>query len=301
MNIEESVSDALRTLERHAPDAGHVASAVRRGAAVRRRRRTAARLTVAGAATAAAGIATVALVSGTATPTARQAAAPTTPAALKAAILTAYDKVGGLIEYDHYVYSGGLTMDQQMWVYPFLPRAGQQVLFRDLVAGQEDQAVAYTQPASGTAHHATTVTEVNYGSRTWAQGVVFSRRPAHFSSDNIAIVRSLLTQNIYSITGRTTLHGRDVLVLTLAKGQQSLPSTIWIDAHSYLPVHAQYTQPGSAPGSGTVTVTLDVTFLPPTSQNLANLRADVPSGFTRDQAMLTAGPAQAPPAPSPSS
>ena len=69
-------------------------------------------------------------------------------------------------------------MDQQTWGYPSQPRAGEQVLFRELVAGEQDQAIAYTQPASGTAPHATTVTEVNYGSRTWAQGVVYHHRPA---------------------------------------------------------------------------------------------------------------------------
>ena len=51
-----------------------------------------------------------------------------------------------------------------------------------------------------------------------------------------------------------------------------------------------------------MTVTLDVAFLPPTSQNLASLQAAIPPGFTQDQALLTpkTDQTQAGPSPSPS-
>lgn len=48
--------------------------------------------------------------------------------------------------------------------------------------------------------------------------------------------------------------------------------TLWIDAETYLPVRWQADQPDSTP--------FDVTYLPPTPENTANLTTTIPEGFT---------------------
>lgn len=70
------------------------------------------------------------------------------------------------------------------------------------------------------------------------------------------------------------IHGIPTVRLTVeAEGKATVPTELWVDAKTYLPVRWRWLQEG--PSS-----VFDVKFLPPTPKNLDKLTAPIPPGFT---------------------
>ncbi|GGU26830.1 hypothetical protein [Lentzea flava] len=68
------------------------------------------------------------------------------------------------------------------------------------------------------------------------------------------------------------INGKQTVRLTIAAGKGEVPAEMWVDATSYLPLRWRWAQDGAT--------TFDVTWLPPTPENLAQLKTAIPDGFT---------------------
>jgi hypothetical protein len=75
--------------------------------------------------------------------------------------------------------------------------------------------------------------------------------------------------------GRQRVNGIEAIELTSRSGSP-ISETIWVDPDTYLPVRAVIRSAGSFP---VTQETADITWLPPTSQNLAKLAVPIPAGF----------------------
>ena len=67
------------------------------------------------------------------------------------------------------------------------------------------------------------------------------------------------------------INGAATIRLTAAASGTDVASDIWVDAKTYLPVRIQWLQDGTAP--------FDVSWLPPTPENLRLLTVPIPPGF----------------------
>ena len=75
--------------------------------------------------------------------------------------------------------------------------------------------------------------------------------------------------------GRQRVNGIEAIELTSRPGSP-ISETIWVDPDTYLPVRAVIRSAGGFP---VTQETADITWLPPTSQNLAKLAVPIPAGF----------------------
>lgn len=71
------------------------------------------------------------------------------------------------------------------------------------------------------------------------------------------------------------VNGKETVRLRTVPGKADVPMDLWVDATSYLPVRWQFRQEGST--------LFDVSWLPPTPENLAQLKTVVPPGFTEQK------------------
>jgi len=77
--------------------------------------------------------------------------------------------------------------------------------------------------------------------------------------------------------GRQNVDGIEAIKLTSRAGSP-ISETIWVDPGTYLPVRVVIRSAGGFP---VTQQTADITWLPPTAQNLAKLTVPVPAGFRR--------------------
>jgi hypothetical protein len=77
--------------------------------------------------------------------------------------------------------------------------------------------------------------------------------------------------------GRQSVNGIEAIKLTSRAGSP-ISETIWVDPGTYLPVRVVIRSAGGFP---VTQQTADITWLPPTAQNLAKLTAPIPAGFRR--------------------
>ncbi|MGW4214682.1 hypothetical protein ACWEIJ_42325 [Lentzea sp. NPDC004789] len=68
------------------------------------------------------------------------------------------------------------------------------------------------------------------------------------------------------------VNGKQTVRLNVAAGKAEPATEMWVDATTYLPMRWHWVQDGAA--------TFDVTWLPPTPENLAQLKTQIPDGFT---------------------
>lgn len=71
------------------------------------------------------------------------------------------------------------------------------------------------------------------------------------------------------------VNGKETVQLRTAAGKAEVPIDLWVDATSYLPVRWQFRQDGAT--------LFDVTWLPPTPENLSQLKTVIPPGFTEQK------------------
>lgn len=87
-------------------------------------------------------------------------------------------------------------------------------------------------------------------------------------------LRQGLTDGIIRVLGPgEPIDGKPTIKLYREPRKADVPMDLWVDATTYLPVRWQLRQDNSTP--------FDVTWLPPTPENLAQLTTDIPPGFTR--------------------
>jgi hypothetical protein len=80
---------------------------------------------------------------------------------------------------------------------------------------------------------------------------------------------------VMTVTGPgEPINGQATIKLRSDPAKAEIPLDLWVDAKTYVPVRFQFQQPDSAP--------FDLTWLPPTAENLAQLTTTViPDGFRR--------------------
>jgi len=227
-------------------------------------------------------------------PAARAGTAVATPGALRNAILTAFNGVGGDIFYAEIteIYPGTMSRwngIQQNWSYPIQPQAGQRVHVRSVLvpsnpSDKSDTEYIYTEP-SGAKAALPTNTEiifVQYGNRTWSDttALVATQTPAA----SLQELRESIATGDFTAARKTELNGQTVLELTAHykdAGKES-EQTVWVDPATYLPVQ-------TLSDGGGIKIQVDYGFLPPTPANMAELKATIPPGFTRT-ATIQKGP-----------
>jgi hypothetical protein len=111
-------------------------------------------------------------------------------------------------------------------------------------------------------------------------GSEVSTLPATVARD----LRTAISCGTLTVIGRQRVDGSETIELTSRPGSP-ISETIWVSPGTYLPVRVVV---GLAPGTPAVpqgkTVlrqTADITWLPPTAQNLAKLTVPIPPGFRR--------------------
>jgi hypothetical protein len=117
--------------------------------------------------------------------------------------------------------------------------------------------------------------------------------PLQGNSDPHVAFQQALKAGTITVVGQQSLNGRDTILIRVnAKPDPKFqwpPDWIWIDARSYLVVQTKHFIPHfpSAPG-GKISwraIVNQVTWLPPTPENLAQLTVTPPAGFTKISAM----------------
>lgn len=71
------------------------------------------------------------------------------------------------------------------------------------------------------------------------------------------------------------IQGKPTILLHREAGKAEVPLDLWVDAQTYLPVRWQWVQNNSTP--------FDVTYLPPTPENVAALTTVIPEDFTEEK------------------
>lgn len=88
-------------------------------------------------------------------------------------------------------------------------------------------------------------------------------------------LRTAVSCGTLTVAGRERVDGVEAIKLT-SRPDSFISETIWVSPSTYLPVRVVV---GSAPGGPVIQQTADITWLPPTAQNLAKLTVPIPAGF----------------------
>ncbi|MGH3395897.1 MAG: hypothetical protein ACRDPO_14540 [Streptosporangiaceae bacterium] len=105
-------------------------------------------------------------------------------------------------------------------------------------------------------------------------------------------LRATISCGTLTVAGRQRVDGTEAVKLTSRRGSP-ISETIWVSPGTYLPVRLAirsalgFYAPGEpapgrlTPGTPAAQLTADITWLPPTPQNLAQLTVPIPAGFRR--------------------
>lgn len=219
-------------------------------------------------------------------------ATPLAAPALRTRLLAAIDTASGDILYAH----GGPAAGGGTWQSPAYPQPGQKVHIRILGLGSDgaifkDGEYSFTMPSGNDGAHSYTsnldqgglqlsgtVMDVNHFRHLW--GEWHSKFVLGFTLD-AAGIRAEIANGQFKVVGTTKLHGQKAVGLTInvPPNNEAPPhvttARLWVDATSYLPIQ-QFLRMSN--GQRNVT---EYAFLPPTAENLAKLRPDIPAGYTR--------------------
>jgi hypothetical protein len=102
-------------------------------------------------------------------------------------------------------------------------------------------------------------------------GFAASSRPSTVAT----ALRAAVLCGTLAVAGRQRVDGIEAIELT-SRPDSQVPVTIWVDPGKYLPVRVAVRP---AAGQSGPWQTADITWLPPTAQNLARLAVPVPAGF----------------------
>ena len=292
MPTEEDLRLAFRDMERLTPDVADVLRAVydhprRPARSWRLPRRHALRAGLAlGTAGAVATAAVIAAVAHGPATKATPAAAP----ALRARLLAAIDTASGDILYTH----GGPAPGGGNWQWPAYPQPGQEVHLRILGLGTggtvyKDGEYSFTMPAGNNADGSYTSNLDQGGPQLSGTFMVVNHfrhvwtvRHGHFILGftlDAAGIRAEIANGQFTVVGQTELDGQQAveLQINVPPNDEAPPhvtvARLWVDATTYLPMR-EYRRMSN--GQQNVT---DYTFLPPTPQNLAKLRPEIPAGY----------------------
>jgi hypothetical protein len=260
------------------------------------------RLVLAGLPAVAAAAAAAVLVASMTTSARRPApgSARGTVANLRAEVLDAFERDGGDIIYTTRTFQvlRGPTQDQQIWTYPAVQTAGQQVRVRffDLQDGApvEDTGSVYVAgPQSDQMTQSTTsgprfaeITDVEYATRTWSR--LRSSTPLVASNLDPDTIRQQIASGGFTVLGTVHLGGRSAIELTWTRrleagGHTGLTTHLWVDAQTYMPLRSitiQWAGP-TRHRIAVLTVTANYRILAATPANLGLLNPPIPRGFTR--------------------
>ena len=307
MPTEDDLRVAFRDMERLTPDATDVLLAVydhpRRSARARhlsprvlRRHPLRAGLALGTAGAVAAVTMIAAVAHGPATK-----ATPTAAPALRTRLLAAINTVSGDILYAH----GGSAPGGGTWQSPAYPRPGQEVHLRVLGLGSDgtvfkDGEYSFAMPSGNGATNSYTsnldqgglplsgtVLAVDHFRHVW--GEWHGQFILGFTLD-AAGIRAEIASGQFKVVGQTELDGQQAveLEINVPPNNEAPPhvtaARLCVDATTYLPMR-QYLRMSN--GEQNVT---DYTFLPPTPENLAQLRPEIPAGYTRVSSADLFGP-----------
>jgi hypothetical protein len=91
-----------------------------------------------------------------------------------------------------------------------------------------------------------------------------------------AEIQQSLKDGTLKVTGvGDPVNNRPTILLHRDTRKAEVPLNLWVDAETYLPVRWQWEQENST--------AFDVTYLPPTPENLASLTTVIPPGFTEEK------------------
>jgi hypothetical protein len=112
-------------------------------------------------------------------------------------------------------------------------------------------------------------------------GIGFTAPPGlAFSASALPTARALraaISCGALTEAGRQLVDGVEAIKLT-SRAKSPISETIWVSPGTYLPVRVIVS---SALGFARIRQTADITWLPPTSQNLAKLTVPIPAGFRK--------------------
>ena len=91
-------------------------------------------------------------------------------------------------------------------------------------------------------------------------------------------LRTAVSCGTLTVAGRQTVDGVEAIRLTSRAGSP-ISETIWVSPGTYLPVRVVVRSASGVAGAPAVQQTADITWLPPTAQNLARLTVPIPAGF----------------------
>ncbi len=175
---------------------------------------------------------------------------------------------------------------------------GHSVQWLDLATGKL-RSVSYGldgsiefESVAGTAGGALRIDMVIYPESVWTTTTSPDIGASSHRSDVAGSFRRMVADGVFTLVGRETIDGENVLDLrhqvTMPAGNGPIPAPValrelttdlWVDASTYLPVRQT-----TRNGTGVVTQTSTYTFVPRTAANLANLNLVVPPGFTHQTA-----------------
>jgi hypothetical protein len=90
-----------------------------------------------------------------------------------------------------------------------------------------------------------------------------------------SVLRTAISCGALAAAGHQRIDGIEATELASRAGSL-ISETIWVSPATYLPVRVVVRR---APGSPVGQQTVDITWLPPTSENLAELTVPIPAGF----------------------
>ena len=145
------------------------------------------------------------------------------------------------------------------------------------------------------------ITTVDYQERTWTSQP--TRQDALVSlADNPALLRHEVARGLWKVAGHVKIDGRRALKLVWKASPVSgvwpvgsagrtgqLQRTLWVDAHTYLPIRQRIQLGGGWPRPF-FGITASYRLLARTPSNLARLRPVIPNGFTRTHGPHSAVP-----------
>ena len=220
---------------------------------------------------------------------------------LRARLLAAIDNASGDVMYAQ----GGPAPGGETWQSPAYPQPGQKVHVRILGLGSDgaifkDGEYSFTMPSGndgansytsnldqGGLQLSGTVMDVNHFRHLW--GEWHSKFVLGFTLDAGGI-RAEIANGQFKVAGSTELHGQRAveLKINVPPNNDAPPhvttARLWVDATTYLPM-----QEFLRMSNGQRNVT-DYTFLPPTAENLAKLRPEIPVGYAQADRTQVTGP-----------
>jgi hypothetical protein len=286
----------------HAPEAGAMLAGIldgSRGPGSRRRpvgwRMSRFRLVLAGLPALAAAVAVVVAV---ATAPSGTPSGQLSAAAVRAAVLDAFQQDSGDILLVTGQDQGDFTTSSSDWVYPAFPAVGQQVRLRELtyINGKpaedvesiytEDAALEHISMSTTQGPPSAKVFEVDYQARTWA--TYTTTTPLVDLTISPALIRSQVASGDFTVDGKTALNGRDTVKLSFTAKvgpAATRHTTLWVDANTYVPlrsvstIEAGASVSASGAGAAATTITLNYQMIPATAVGLKVLTPPVPAGF----------------------